>query len=326
MRPLQPLPEERVVSLHPVGNGRRRPGSNTGHPDWHRTPGATPPVFTEVRGLTLSPHAKQLSVAVAGAEAVQVVDLTSQRAAGEILVGSSPQQVVTLPNGTTGLVVSRGPEILACFDSRCYTVSQTIRVGTNPHGLAGSIVERTAYVAHEGSQDVSVVEGASRTVTATRPCRQRSAYDRGAAWLWRTGHDTSTHSAVAHARHNADLRPRHPGGPRIDGKRTRDRRVDGVDGRECSAVPLGTVSPSPARPTIVVESPPSTAPRDAGHAGIVEVFLTCADQPCIRLFPARTCQTGTDVLHVVGHYPPWSACAILGPPRRASRPFRLSCR
>src|SRR5438552_4424420 len=85
----------------------------------------------------------------------------------QILVGSSPQQVVTLPNGTTGLVVSRGPGIFACFDSRCYTVSQTIRVGTNPHGLAGSRVERTAYVAHEGSQDVSVVEGASSTVTAT---------------------------------------------------------------------------------------------------------------------------------------------------------------
>jgi len=104
-----------------------------------------PPVFTAVRGLTLSPHAKQLSVAVADAEAVQMVDLTSQRAAGEIRVGSSPQQVVTLPNGTTGLVVSRGPGIFAGFDSRCSTVSQTIRVGMNPHGLAGSIVEHTAY-------------------------------------------------------------------------------------------------------------------------------------------------------------------------------------
>ena len=65
-------------------------------------------------------------MALAGAEAVQGVDLTRQRAAGGILVGSSPQQVVMLPNGTTGLVVSRGPGILACFDSRCSTVSQTI--------------------------------------------------------------------------------------------------------------------------------------------------------------------------------------------------------
>ena len=31
MRPLQPLPEERGVSLHPVGNGRRCPGSHTEH-------------------------------------------------------------------------------------------------------------------------------------------------------------------------------------------------------------------------------------------------------------------------------------------------------
>ena len=86
----------------------------------------------------------------------------------------------------------------------------------------------------------------------------------------------------------------------------------------------GAVSPSPARPPIVVARPPSTAPRDAGHAGIGAVFLTCADRPCLRLFPARPCQTGTDGLHGVGHYPPWSACAILGPPRRVSRPFRIN--
>jgi tRNA(Arg) A34 adenosine deaminase TadA len=86
MRPLQPLPEERVVSLHPIGNGRRRPGSHPGHPDWHRAPGATLTVCTAVRGRTLSPQAQELSVALAGAEAVQGVDLTRQRAAGEILV------------------------------------------------------------------------------------------------------------------------------------------------------------------------------------------------------------------------------------------------
>jgi hypothetical protein len=161
-------------------------------------------------------------VALAGAESVQVVDLTSQRAAGEILVGSSPQQVVMLPNGTTGLVVSRGPGILACFDSRCYTVSQTIRVGTNSHRLAGSRVEHTASVAHEGSQDVSVVEGASSTETATvhgGNARRMIVVQPGSGGQ---GMDTSTHSAVAHARHDADLRPRHPRGPRIDGKRTRD--------------------------------------------------------------------------------------------------------
>jgi hypothetical protein len=126
-----------------------------------------PPVFTAVRGLTLSPHAKPLSVAVAGAEAIQMVALTSQRAVRESRVGCSPQQIVALPNGTKGLVVNRGPGSLAGFDSRCYTVSQTIRVDTTPHGLAGSSVARTASGAHEGSQDVSVVGGASSTVTAT---------------------------------------------------------------------------------------------------------------------------------------------------------------
>jgi len=66
-----------------------------------------------------------------------------------------------------GLVVSRGLGILAGFDSRCSTVSQTIRVGTTPHGLAGRRVARTASGAHEGSPAVSVVGGVSSTVTAT---------------------------------------------------------------------------------------------------------------------------------------------------------------
>jgi len=96
-----------------------------------------------------------------------MVELTSQRAVRKIRVGCSPQQIVALPNGTKGLVVNRGPGSLAGFDSRCYTVSQTIRVDTTPHGLAGSSVARTASGAHEGSQDVSVVGGASSTVTAT---------------------------------------------------------------------------------------------------------------------------------------------------------------
>ena len=96
-----------------------------------------------------------------------MVELTSQRAAGEIRVGSSPQQIVTLPNGTMGLVVNRGPGIRAGFDSRCSTVSQTLRGGTTPHGLAGRRVARTASGVHAGSQDVSVVRGASSTVTAT---------------------------------------------------------------------------------------------------------------------------------------------------------------
>jgi len=153
---------------------------------------------------------------------VQGVDLTRQRAAGGILVGSSPQQVVMLPNGTTGLVVSRGPGLLACFDSRCSTVSQTIWVGTNPYRLAGSRVEHTASVAHEGSQDVSVVEGASRTETTTVYGGKAPRMIVGQPGSGGQDKDTHTHRAVAHARHDADLRPRHPGGPRRDGQRTPD--------------------------------------------------------------------------------------------------------
>ncbi len=127
----------------------------------------TVPLEKTPRVLTLSPDAKQLYVTVAGADAVQVVDLTSQRVVGQIPVGASPHHLVMLPNGTAGLVVSQGPGTLEFFDSTRHTVSHTIRVGTNPHWLAVSTDGRTAYVTNEGSQDVSVVDVARGTVTAT---------------------------------------------------------------------------------------------------------------------------------------------------------------
>src|SRR4029434_9205935 len=97
-----------------------------------------PPRETPPRGLTLSPDAKQLYVTVAGADAVQVVDLPSQRVVGQIPVGASPHIVMMLPNGSAGLVVSQGPGTLEFFDPTRHTISRTVRVGTNPHWLAVS--------------------------------------------------------------------------------------------------------------------------------------------------------------------------------------------
>ena len=50
----------------------------------------TIPLEKTPRGLALSPDATQLYVTVAGSDAVQVVDLTSQRLVGQIPVGASP--------------------------------------------------------------------------------------------------------------------------------------------------------------------------------------------------------------------------------------------
>src|SRR5262245_3047726 len=83
------------------------------------------------RGLTLSPDAKQLYVTVAGADAVQVVDLTSQRVVGQIPVGASPHHLLTFPNGTAGLVVSQGPGTLEFFDPPRHNVSYPVMSGHN---------------------------------------------------------------------------------------------------------------------------------------------------------------------------------------------------
>ena len=60
--------------------------------------------------------------------------------------------------------------------------------------------------------------------------------------------------------------------------------LDGEEGRGHSAIPRGAVSLSQALPTIVADSPQSTAPRVLGMQGIVQALIT---RPQLDPFPFR---------------------------------------
>jgi YVTN family beta-propeller protein len=106
---------------------------------------------------------------VAGSDAVQVLDATTNTLAGEIPVGVSPHLPTFTPDGQVGLVVAQGPGELDLIDPRSKTESMAIKVGTMPHWLATSSSGHTAYVTDEVSNDVSIVDLPSHQVLATVP-------------------------------------------------------------------------------------------------------------------------------------------------------------
>jgi YVTN family beta-propeller protein len=58
---------------------------------------------------------------------------------------------------------------VSVINERTGTVTRTITVGSFPAGVAVDPASRTVYVANVGDNTVSVIDGATRMVTATIP-------------------------------------------------------------------------------------------------------------------------------------------------------------
>src|SRR5262245_6452118 len=72
------------------------------------------------RALSVTPDGADLVFTLAGADAVQVMDLASRKIETSIPVGASPHHPLFSPDGKLGLVVSQGPGELALFDPASY--------------------------------------------------------------------------------------------------------------------------------------------------------------------------------------------------------------
>jgi YVTN family beta-propeller protein len=68
-----------------------------------------------------------------------------------------------------GLVVSQGPGELYFIDPKTSNVFLSLKVGTMPHWIAVNSQGTTAWVTNETSNDISVVDLSTFTVTATIP-------------------------------------------------------------------------------------------------------------------------------------------------------------
>jgi YVTN family beta-propeller protein len=124
------------------------------------------------RALNVAPDGADLVYTLAGVDALQVEDLASGQLAAQVPTGASPHHPLFTPDGKVGLVVSQGPGTLDLFDPATLkptTPTSSIKVGAMPHWIATTSDSRWAYVTNESSNDVSVVDLQSRSVTTTVP-------------------------------------------------------------------------------------------------------------------------------------------------------------
>jgi len=108
-----------------------------------------------------------LYVTLAGTNAIQVIDPTSDKIVAQIPTGASPHIAAHFQNVERGSVVVQGPGELLLFDASTNAPLRAIAVGKQPHWMASSPDGKTMYVTNEGSNDVTVVDlstGATSTI------------------------------------------------------------------------------------------------------------------------------------------------------------------
>jgi len=128
----------------------------------------TVPLDKMPRAIGISPDGRKLYFTLAGSDAVQVLDAATNRIVKQIPVGASPHHPLFSADGKTALVVSQGPGTLSLINTALDSVVKIAKVGKLPHWIAVTGDGR-AYVSNELSNDVSVVDLATMSTTATIP-------------------------------------------------------------------------------------------------------------------------------------------------------------
>jgi YVTN family beta-propeller protein len=129
----------------------------------------TVPLDKMPRALNVSPDGTKLYFTLAGADAVQVLDVARGTISTQVPVGASPHHPLFDAQMGTALVVSQGPGVLSVIDAATNAVKGTVKVGTLPHWIATGSDGRVAYVTNEGSNDLTVVNLDTLSVVATVP-------------------------------------------------------------------------------------------------------------------------------------------------------------
>src|SRR5487761_2109036 len=123
----------------------------------------------EPEGVKLTPDGKLIYSTSEGDGTVSVVDPAAGSLVTSFKVGHRPRNIVFMPDGKHGYVNAEPDGTVVLFDAVKNEVVQTIPVGTQgevkPMGLALSPDGKTLFTANGPSNDISVVDLATRTVT-----------------------------------------------------------------------------------------------------------------------------------------------------------------
>ncbi len=123
----------------------------------------------EPQGIALSEAALRAWVALAGEDAVAVVDLASDGVLSRIRLraGDRPREVALTPDGRTLLVVNQGSSTLSFVDPAAEAELDRVPVGRDPVSLLLDRAGRNAYVCSRTASSVTAVSVATRSVVGT---------------------------------------------------------------------------------------------------------------------------------------------------------------
>ena len=110
------------------------------------------------RDLEFGHDGKALYFTIAGIDAINVLDPTSDAIFARIPTGASPHIANAFRGAPAGTAVVQGPGELLLFDTATNAPLRSIAVGKQPHWIAAAGDGKKAYVTNEGSNDVTVVD------------------------------------------------------------------------------------------------------------------------------------------------------------------------
>lgn len=140
-------------------------------------------------GIVLDQQRTRAFVALAGEDAVEVLDCTS----GEILsriglqAGDAPRDIAITPDGRTLLVTDTGTDTISFIDPQSFLERDRLVVGRGPAGILIDGAGMRAYVFNSLASSITIVDIPNRSVAgliATEPGPFRGQFDRKGGRLY----------------------------------------------------------------------------------------------------------------------------------------------
>lgn len=121
------------------------------------------------RGMALDKVRQKAYIALAGDDAVDVLDIASGNIEHRILLttGDRPQEPALTPDGHLLVTANKGSDTVSILDTASFIELDKITVGKGPNSVLIEPAGRKAYVFNTLSDTISIIDLANRSVIAT---------------------------------------------------------------------------------------------------------------------------------------------------------------
>jgi YVTN family beta-propeller protein len=135
------------------------------------------------KGIVLDRRLYRAYVAVSGEDAILIVDMLTNEVINRIKLtyGDRPGELLLTPDGNTLICANTGSNTVSFLDPNTLLELRRVNVGKQPVALIFAPSYRKVYVFDNLSNDISVIDVDSRSVTATiptEPAPLRGAFNR----------------------------------------------------------------------------------------------------------------------------------------------------